>query len=138
MTNLTHHGYNAGHPWFYVLGGKIPSIKAIRAAVQESAYQGYLAGEIFEKNGLAEPRRSKMLQSLRGKVMAELSGDIERYRQAACELRRFRATNTCNPKPVCADVHTAISLKFSHIYNGLANLRTLDSLPKQGELFDLF
>ena len=131
MTHLTHHGYNAGHPWFYVLGGEIPSIKAIRSEVLESSYQGYLAEDILEKNGLIEPRRSKMLESLRGKIMAELSRDIERYRHVACELRHLRQQPTLAiPIRVCTDVHTAISLKFNNIYNGFANLRTLGQSAK--------
>jgi len=41
-------------------------------------------------------------------------------------------------RPVCADVHTNLSLKFAHIYNGFTHLNFLDDLPsQQGDLFDI-
>ena len=31
MKELSHKGYSAGHPWYYFLGGAVPTIKEIKA-----------------------------------------------------------------------------------------------------------
>lgn len=138
MSKLTHHGYSAGHPWFYLLGGAIPPIKAILAHVEAGEYRGYLADEIDRLSGKAEPKRSAEISAFRKQIVARLRADISRYRQCARELRTYRSADGPNGDCICADVHTAISLKFNHIVNGFANLRTLDRLPRQGELFEMF
>ena len=74
---------------------------------------------------------------MRAQIVSDLHTDISRYRECARELRAWRAANAETGAPKCEDIHTAISLKHNHIVNDLANLRTLDSLPKQGNLFDL-
>lgn len=136
MNFLTHQGYDAGHPWFYHLGGDIPPLKAILTYVEAGEYRGYLADEIDTLNAKAEPKRSIEIRVLRKKLLAELRADISRYRGCARELRAFRQNDDAQLGCACADIHTAISLKFNHIVNGFANLRTLDGLPRQGDLFE--
>lgn len=41
MTNDT--GYNSGHPWYYILGGKVLPPKEILKAVEKTGYEGYCA-----------------------------------------------------------------------------------------------
>ncbi|MGH1464120.1 MAG: hypothetical protein ACRBBQ_02050 [Cognatishimia sp.] len=137
MSNLTHRGYGAGHPWYYLLGGDIPTPKDIRAHVLVGNYAGYLEQLISEADGKPEPKRSKVLADLRGKIVAELDADLSRYRSCARDLRSWREMIGWADPLQCDDAHTAISLKFNHIVNGFANLRTLDNLPSQGDLFGL-
>lgn len=40
-----HRGYNVGHPWYFRLGGAIPSPKQIKTEVESRDYRGYLAGD---------------------------------------------------------------------------------------------
>lgn len=133
----THNGYSAGHPWYYLLGGLVLSPNAIRASVENGEYDGCLARHICELSGKPEPQRSKALRDMRAQIVADLRADLSRYRECVRQLRTWRAANAETGAPKCEDIHTTISLKHNHIVNDLANLRTLDSLPKQGDLFDL-
>ena len=137
MNILSHQGYSAGHPWYYLLGGDIPPIKAIRACATSGEYPGCSASLIREADVKAEPKRTEVLRCLRNRAIEDLRGDISRYRECVSELRRWRDKNEQVDRPECGGVHTAISLKFNHILNGFANLRRLDQLPKQGDLLEL-
>ena len=131
-----HHGYSAGHPWYYVLGGDTPRIKEIRDHVASRSYRGYLAEDIETANKLPEPKRTEALEALRNSANKALQEDISRYRRAAQELRAFRDLDgDKSAEPVCLDVHVALSLKFNHLFNDFAHLHYLDSLPKQLDLF---
>lgn len=136
MTN-SQHGYSPGHPSYYVLGGAVVLPNAIRAEVQNSDYEGYRSSDIHQLADKPEPQRSQAINKMRKKIIEDLRRDLSRYRECARELQRYRASKADDAQPICADIHTALSLKHSHIYNELANLKTLDSLPKQGDLFDL-
>lgn len=138
-TPLTHGGYQAGHPWYYYLGGRIPRLKEIRDAAIHSGYRGYMAERIDTLDALPEPRRSQELRALRAIVRGEVSGDIRRYRVVVRQLRFYRHEQaTTSPRHSCDDVHTAMSLKYAHIYNGFAHLHVLDTLlGKQLDLFAL-
>jgi len=83
-------GYHAGHPWYYRLGGAIPSPKQIKAEVESKNYRGYLARRIDAAAAKSEPQRSESLRALREKVLEDLRKDLSRYRECAQELRRFR------------------------------------------------
>lgn len=136
-----HRGYSAGHPWYYLLGGAIPTLKQIRAYACASAtkngYRGYLADEINAAHARQEPKRSAALRKIKAKVIAGLCDDISRYREVVRELRAYRQRNPLNESPlISADVHMSTSLKFAHIYNGFVHLNTLDALPDQQ--LDLF
>lgn len=137
MSILSHQGYDAGHPWYYLLGGDIPSIKAIRACSILGEYPGCSVGLIREADSKAEPKRTEVLRCLRNRAIEDLRSGISRYRECVRELRRWRDKNQQVIKPECGGVHTAISLKFNHILNGFANLHRLDQLPKQRDLFEL-
>ncbi|MBL4877172.1 MAG: hypothetical protein JKY10_11865 [Cohaesibacteraceae bacterium] len=130
-------GYKPGHPWYYRLGGKIPSPKQIEAYAMSAEYRGYLAGDINDAMNRVEPQRSAALRKIRTKVIADLRKDMSCYRGFACKLRRFRSDNSVKlDEHGCDNIHTAMSLKFAHIYNGFANLKTLDNVPnKQLDLF---
>ena len=132
-------GYSIGHPWHYVLGGAIPTLKQIRAQAIGRGYLGYMARDIEEISKRAEPKRSQTLRKIRAKVMDDLQADISRYRELVRELQKFQRANPANETaPICHDVHTSISLKFAHIYNGFAHLAYLDNLPdQQQDLFDM-
>lgn len=136
MSKLIYKGYSVGHPWYYVRGGKTLSLKDIQAHVNAGRYEGYLAQHISKAHQRAEPGRSAELRDLRAKLIADFWQDVSRYRQCACELRQWREENTAKDAIVCADIHTAISLKVNHLINGFANLRSLDALPAQADLFD--
>ena len=43
--------YSSGHPWYYVLGGKVPSIKKIWEEAKASGYKGYLREDIANASG---------------------------------------------------------------------------------------
>lgn len=135
-TFTPHGGYNVGHPWYFRLGGAIPSPKQIKTEVESQGYRGYLAGDIDAAAAKSEPQRSDTLRALRKQVLRDLRKDLSRYRECACELRRFRRAGEVDDRPLTCDVYTAISLKSSHLTNGFANLRTIDeALTVQGDLF---
>ncbi|TPW26424.1 hypothetical protein FJU08_22300 [Martelella alba] len=120
-----------------MLGGPIPTPKQIRAYALERDYKGYLAERIEEAHRRAEPKRSAALRNIRDAVLRDLAADLARYREVVCELRKYRhAFPIGMARPDCADIHTAMSLKFAHLYNGFAHLNTLDTLPN--EQLDLF
>ncbi len=130
-------GYSPGHPWFYILDGAILSAKQIRAYAQSKEYGGYRTDEILTAHRRPEPKRSKALRTIRADVLNSLRADLSRYREVARELRTYRRNfDPATDQRKCAAVHTSMSLKFAHLHNGFANLRTLDSLPS--EQLDLF
>lgn len=136
MKNLSHHGYSAGHPWYYLLGGTVPTLKEIRDEAIASGYKGYLAADIEAIGRKQEPQRSAAIKAIRQKLEDDLRKDISKYRECARELRTNRESDAGAKQPICSDIHTAISLKRNHIYNGFANLKTLGALPEQQ--LDLF
>lgn len=134
---LTHKNYNAGHPWYYFLGGSIPSLKEIQDDARQSKYQGYRRDDIAAADRKSEPTRSNALRAIRSDVLIELKRDIAGYRKRALELHRYRAANALPDEPVvCDGIHTNISLKHSHLFNDFGHLIYLDELlSKQGDLF---
>jgi hypothetical protein len=129
--------YSTGHPWYYLLGGRILTLKQIREATRYSQYHGYMRDDIAALDKLSEPRRSAKLRSLRVKVIADLRRDISGYRKRALELHRYRVCHPVPSQPIsAADIHTNISLKHNHLVNDFAHLIYLDDLlGKQGDLF---
>ncbi len=137
---LTCGGYNAGHPWYYLLGGVVPTLKQIRNEAVGSFYRGYMAGDIDAAAKRAEPNRSEVLRKIKAKILDDLHSDISCYRKVAFNLHAHRRIAAkCKSEVIsCDDIHTAMSLKNAHIYNGFAHLNTLDNLPEQqGDLFEL-
>jgi len=130
-------GYNAGHPWYYILGGNIPKPKQILACVKESGYRGYMADVIHEATHKPEPKRSAVLRSIKAKVLDEVRRDLSRYRTLAHEIRRYRLqAGLISDSPVCEDIHVSMSLKYCHLYNGFAHLLYLrDVMSYQPDLF---
>ena len=114
-------------------------MKQIRAHAIGRGYLGYMAHDIEQISKRPEPKRSQALRKIRVKVLEDLRADISRYRRPARELQLFRQENRDHRKePTCYAVHTNISLKFAHIYNGFAHLAYLDNLPdQQQDLFDM-
>lgn len=135
----SHGGYNAGHPWYYLLGGKVLTPKEIRESVIASSYRGYRADDIRAIANKPEPQRSEAIRKIRMETLRELKADIARYRHCVFQLHEYRRATDGLPVPnICADVHTAVGLKQSHIINGFAHLALLDELPaQQGDLFAL-
>lgn len=135
----THHGYSAGHPWYYLLGGKAPSPKQIREATRQSGYEGYARSDIHVADKKPEPQRSASLRQFREKFEADLKQDLRCYRQMALTLHRYRQQHVTPQTPVCSDdIHMAMSLKHNHLVNGFAHLILIDNLlNQQGDLFDL-
>ncbi len=129
-------GYHAGHPWYFRLGGAIPSPKQIKAEVESKDYRGYLADDIDAAAAKSEPQRSDTLRAMRERVLKDLAKDLSRYRECAQELRQFRRAGEQDERPLTCNIYLAISLKTSHLTNGFANLRTIDdALTVQGDLF---
>ncbi|MEM7069357.1 MAG: hypothetical protein AAF478_10785 [Pseudomonadota bacterium] len=69
--------------------------------------------------------------------MRELNSDLSDYRVVARKLNQHRKTQGWETPPTCCDdVHTDMSLKYAHLYNGFAHLHFLDELlNKQKDLF---
>jgi len=136
MKELSHQGYSAGHPWYYFLGGAVPKLKEIRASVNVDRYEGYLASDIKAIASKAEPQRTRAINAMRHKLNDDLKRDISIYRRLVRELQQYRTEHPEATGACCAEIHTSMSLKHNHIYNGFANLKTLASLPEQQlELF---
>jgi len=135
-----HHGYHAGHPWYYLLGGIVPTPKQIRAAASASNYRGYMAHNLYEIDKQPEPKRYGNLRKWRNKFKEDLKSDLSRYRVVVRELHKTRETQDWNVIPSCCDdVHTAMSLKHAHLYNDFAHLHFIDELlSKGGKQLDLF
>ena len=132
-----HQGRSSGHPWYYLLGGVVPTPKQIQAEAIVSDYCGYMADDIRQIDKMSEPKRSDKLRKLQGKFKADLKSDLSRYREVVRELHNERRTNPKRDIPVCCDdVHTAMSLKNAHLYNDFAHLHFLDELL--GKQMDLF
>jgi len=132
-------GYSAGHPWYYLRGGRRLSLKEIRESVRARGYRGYLADDIAKADNMCEPQRSEALRAMRAEAVADLKCDVSRYRKLSLDLvRRREAGLDKTHDGCCADIHTSLSLKHNHIYNAFAHLVTLDGLlEKQGDLFGL-
>ncbi|MBA4226225.1 MAG: hypothetical protein C0456_06290 [Hyphomonas sp.] len=134
MSTSTSLGYDAGHPWYYVLGGVPLGPKKILNAVRRRGYRGYLQDEIASADGRCEPRRSQELRSIRQKVASSLRDDLAQYRRAVLHLRRYRKSSD---RQSCTDIHTAVSLKHNHLFNDLAHLDWIDELLSvQLDLFE--
>jgi len=137
---LTCGGYHTGHPWYYLLGGMVPTLKQIRNEAIGSGYRGYMAEDIDTGANKAEPKRSEALRKIKAKVLDDLRGDISHYRQVTFKLHAHRRISATCEKEIssCDEIHTSMSLKHAHIYNGFAHLHTLNNLPEQqGDLFEL-
>jgi hypothetical protein len=135
----THCGYDAGHPWYYLLGGAVPYPKQIRAQVIARGYRGYMEERITSASKRPEPQRSEALRALKLKVHVELRGNLSRYRELAYQLYAFRENSPLGEgRPECHDIHTSMRLKFAHIYNDFAHLNYIDTLPnQQQDMFEL-
>ncbi|NHK29680.1 hypothetical protein FF098_017370 [Parvularcula flava] len=131
-------GYCPGHPWYYVRGGKVLSLKQIRFEAEQNNYRGYMPDRLDEIDTKPEPKRSHSLRQLREKVREDLKRDVSGYRKQVNRLRRYRDHGALEEAQGCNDVHTAISLKHNHLYNDFAILREIETmLTKQRDLFDL-
>ncbi|AQQ04124.1 hypothetical protein B0E33_11420 [Roseibium algicola] len=129
-------GYCAGHPWYYLLGGKRPTLKQIWAYAQRFERRGYRAEEIDAAHRLPEPKRTQVLSKIRAEIMDGLHRDMSGYPRAVRNLSAYRKTRQPDTSPrICDDVHVAMSLKFSHLLNDFIHLQKLDSIPSQLDLF---
>lgn len=123
--------YNSGHPWYYVLNGKVLSIKEIWNEANSANKYGYNQESIEKASG-----NNEKLRILKAEHIKRLKTDISRYRQCALELHKFRKKTKENDTLQCEDVHVSISLKHNHIYSEFLNLKHIDRLLSyQPELF---
>lgn len=131
-------GYEPGHPWYYLLGGKPPTPKEILEATRHSGYRGYAHERLMALDKLAEPKRSQSLRAERDKFRSNLHRDIRRYRACTRQLRRTVTIIRDGESPIsCDDVYSALSLKHNHMVNNFGHLILLDELlSKQKDLFD--
>ncbi|ETW11288.1 hypothetical protein ATO8_17510 [Roseivivax marinus] len=131
-------GYRPGHPWYYLLGGEVLPPKVIRLEARLAEYKGYRQEEILSAARRPEPQRTRLLNKIRDEVSQSLKANISRYREVARELHAYRNAHAGEPILNCSEaVHTAMSLKYAHIYNDFGHLELLDTLPRQIDLFDL-
>lgn len=132
-------GYEPGHPWYYLLGGKPLSLRDILEATRQSGYRGYARERIANLDNLAEPKRSQSLRAERDRFRSDLRRDIHRYRACVRELRNTATIIRDGESPIeWNDVYTALSLKHNHMVNNFGHLILLDELlSKQRDLFDL-
>ncbi len=125
-------GYSAGHPWYYLLGGKRPTLKQISAYAERFEKRGYRVEEIDAAHRLPEPKRTAALSKIRAEIMDGLRRDMSGYRRAVRNLSAYRKANQPEASPkICDDVHVAVSLKFSHLLNDFIHLQKLGSIPSQ-------
>lgn len=132
-------GYEPGHPWYYLLGGKPLTPKEILEATRHSGYRGYAQERIAALDKLVEPKRSQSLRAQRDKYRSDLRRDIRRYRACIRELRNTVTIIRDGESPIeWNDVYTALSLKHNHMVNNFGHLILLEELlSKQRDLFDL-
>ncbi len=130
-------GYHAGHPWYYLLGGAVPTPKQIRAQTLGRGYRGYLADTINHIDAKNEPKRSEELRALKLRIAEDLKKNLSRYREVARELQLQRRDDPISEGPCSFEgLHTAMSLKYSHLYNDFGHLIYLDELlAQQPDLF---
>lgn len=127
--------YRPGHPWFYVLGGSVLGPKQILKNVKASSYKGCKADSIEKMGGMPDPKRSQELRAFRKTVLAELVGNLSRYREVVCALHQHRR-EVGGQQPAFDEVHGNVSLKHNHLYNDFAHLVTIDELlAEQPDLF---
>ncbi|EFO34061.1 hypothetical protein TRICHSKD4_0550 [Roseibium sp. TrichSKD4] len=121
-----------------MLGGDIPRPRQILNLVRLGDYRGYAEADINEADNRSEPKRSAELRKFQKKFTADLKRDLAIYRKVVRKLREEREQNPPRePLQRCEDIHTAMSLKFSHLVNDFAHLVYLDELlTRQGDLFD--
>ncbi len=131
-------GYRQGHPWYYLLGGKPPSLKEIKAEAESDERGGYLAGDIAALDMMNEPKRSEKLRAMKKRVLDRLDRDVRIYHECVRELRSYQKEHEGEELPNCsAEIHTSMSLKYAHLSNGFGNLHLIDQcLSKQKDLFD--
>ncbi len=131
-------GYSPGHPWYYVRGGAVLMPSEILAEVKASGYRGYMAERIAETDTHNEPKRSERLRAIKADVLNSFRADLRRYREVVSELRRFRRRcGAMEALETCEAIHTSVSLKHNHLYNGFAALAYLEQLlSRQPDLFD--
>ena len=105
--------------------------------VQLAGGGGYRETEIAALHQRPEPQRTRSLDALRTEVRQTLCRDLAVYRRYVCQLNRERREQPEPPEPLsrCSEVHTALSLKYAHLFNGFAHLMMLERLPRQGDLF---
>ncbi len=133
--------YDAGHPWYYKLGGTVHKPKAILARVKDSKHQGYRFDDINRADDRAEPQRSSSLRLLREEALNDLRSNLAIYRKCICELREYRLLDVAgqqarDEESFCNDIHTSMSLKYCHLYNDFAHLVSIDDLLSiQADLF---
>jgi len=135
-----HCGYYAGHPWYYLLGGNIPTPKQIQTEAVCSNYCGYKADDLCKIDLQSEPKRSENLRKWQAKFAEDLKSDLSIYRKVVRQLHQYRENQNWSVVPSCCDdVHAAMSLKHAHLYNDFAHLNFIDELlSKGGKQLDLF
>lgn len=126
--------YPPSHPWYYLLGAPVLPPKAILFQVRFAGYRGYRYEEIERAANLAEPVRTRQLERLHSEFISEVKRDLSRYRECANALRRHRRAQSGRVGQ-CEHVHTNLSLKYCHLFNGLAHLEAMSALPRQQDLF---
>ena len=138
MTELSYHSYKPSHPWYYRLGEKPPSLKAIRENAIHQKYQGYLSDDIAKARRHSEPKRSEQLQQYITKITADLWRDIACYRQLRRHYALLSLEGKLNENPdICNDIHTSLSLKHNHLSNHFIHLHQLQQCTVN-EQFCLF
>jgi hypothetical protein len=126
MTELSYHSYKPSHPWYYKLGGKPPTLKAIRDYAINQKYQGYLSDEIAKARRQNEPKRSEHLQQYTNSTTANLQRDVACYRQLRRHYALLSHQGKLNQIPdICDDIHTSLSLKYNHLTNHFIHLHQL-------------
>jgi hypothetical protein len=130
MTELSYHSYKPSHPWYYKLGGKPSSLKAIRDYAITQKYQGYLSDKIVKARRHSEPKRSEHLKHITDSITADLQRDITIYRQLRRDYALLSYQGKLNQNPdICDDIYVSLGLKYSHISNHFLQLHQLQQCP---------
>lgn len=130
MNELSYHSYKPSHPWYYKLGGKPPTLKAIRDYAINQKYQGYLSDELAKARRHSEPKRSEQLKHITKSITANLWRDIARYRQLRRDYSQlFREGKLNQNHDICDDIYIPRTLKYIHISNHFTQLHQLLQCP---------
>ena len=82
-------GYDPGHPWYYVRGGDIPTLKSIWQEVEDSGYKSYRKEDIKKAGDKQEPKRSELLRAMRKEAEHSLKRNISIFRKCVRQLHAF-------------------------------------------------
>ena len=127
-----HMGYDSGHPWYWYLGGAIPTVEDIRKEAEKSA-RGYLQYEIEKLATKPEPRRSRDIQKMREDVEEGLKRSLKQYSHYCNRVRyrrRWQGPWEDQNMDIWREPNQNACLVHNHLHNAYGNLAHLDQIGR--------